>query len=226
VRRLGSLAGLAAAVVPSAILVHVVAESLSLDRSPLSRGFVLRHVYLGVLFALSTWVFARTVGLGYSFGERRRRSAFVRAAIAQRRAGLSFMTLVLSQLAFFALTQLGEGIPILAGDLRLGLCAGVVGSLLSALLVCAFGRTVIVTAIETLSWSVRSLAAPLAQRLAEDAVPRHAARIFSLFVPNRPPPYWSSSDITSSQQRTNLRCLDYDMARSRRARFSLSSSFS
>jgi hypothetical protein len=226
IKRLGSLAALAAAVVPSAILVHLLAEALSLGRSPIGEGFVLRHVYLGVLFALSAWAFVRTIGLGCGAAEMRRRGALVRATVADPRHRLSLMALVLAHLAFFVLTQLGEGIPILYGDLGLGLIAGLAGSLLSAILVFAFGRSVIATAIETLSWSIRTVAEPPAQGLAFEAVPRRAARVFSLFVPNRPPPPWSCSDITSSSQRTNTFCLDYDKARSRRARFSLSSSFS
>jgi hypothetical protein len=227
VKRLGCLAALAAAVVPSAILVHLLAEALSLGHSPLGEGFVLRHVYLGALFTVSAWAFARTVGLGCGAAEMRRRGALLRATVADRRYRLSLTALVLAHLAFFVLTQLGEGIPILYGDLGLGLFAGLAGSVLSAVLVFAFGRSVIETAIETLSWSIRTVAAATrAQGLAFDAVPRRAARVFSLFVPNRPPPHWSCSDITSSSQRTNSLCLDYDKARSRRARFSLSSSFS
>lgn len=227
VKRLGSLAALTAAVLPSAILVHIVAEALALGRSPISASFVLRHVYLGVLFFASAWAFARRVGLGRGAAEMRRRGALVRAALADPRHRLSLTTLVLAQLAFFVLSQLGEGIPILCGDLGLGLFAGVLGSLLAAFLVFAFGRSVIATAIETLSWSIAAAAAPAAaQRLPIGTVSRRAARIFSLFVPNRPPPCWSCSDITSSQQRTNTPCLDYDTARSERARFLLSSSFS
>ena len=72
-RRLRSLAGLAAAVIPASILVHLAAESLSLGRAALGFDFVVRHVYLGALLVGGLWAFSRTVGLGRGRTEVRRR---------------------------------------------------------------------------------------------------------------------------------------------------------
>jgi hypothetical protein len=189
-RRASSLVGFAAAVVPSAILVHLVAEAMSLGFARIDGAFVLRHVYLGLLLAASLVAFGRTVGLGRGAAEMRRRGALVRAEVLDPRRARSWATVLAAYLAFFALTQVGEGLPILSGNLCLGLAAGFAGSLVAALLVFAFGGAFVATAIEALCWSVAPAARVLAPcaSLAHERVARSAASIFSLFVPNRPPP--------------------------------------
>jgi hypothetical protein len=187
-RRWLTVTGLAAAVVPSATLVHLVAEASALGPGALSLAFVLRHVYLGVLLGLSLAVFARTVGLGRPRAELRRRVALLGANLRGPHAPALLATLMAAQLAFFALTQLGEGIPLLGGDLALGLAVGLLGSLAAGLLVCALGRSLAEVAARTLTWPRPP--APAAPLLVCSAPPpRSAAAVFSLFIPNRPPPF-------------------------------------
>jgi hypothetical protein len=201
-RRLRTLAGLAAAIIPASILVHLAAESLSLGRAALGFDFVVRHVYLGALLLGGLWAFSRTVGLGRGRTEVRRRTALLRAALSGPRRRLDLAVLALGNLAFFGLTQLGEGLPIVSGTLWLGLAAGILGSLLAAVLVYAFGRSMVVAAIEALAHASRR-PAPAVQRVRPAfRTPRAAAVAFSLFVPNRPPPAGPSSDSSLHQKGT------------------------
>jgi hypothetical protein len=201
-RRLRTLAGLAAAIVPASILVHLAAETLSLGRAALGFDFVVRHVYLAALLLVGLWAFSVTVGLGRGRTEVRRRTALLRAGLIGPRRRLDLAVLVLGNLAFFALTQLGEGLPIVSGTLWLGLAAGILGSLLSAVLVYAFGRSMVVAAIEALAHASRR--PPPAVRRVRPAfrTPRTAAVAFSLFIPNRPPPAGPSSDSSLHQKGT------------------------
>jgi hypothetical protein len=168
-RRWLTVTGLAAAVVPSATLVHLVAEASALGPGALTPAFMLRHVYLGVLLALSLASFARTVGLGGPRAELRRRVALLGAILRGPRAPAMLAALMAAQLAFFALTQLGEGIPLLGGDLVLGL-------------------TLARVAARTLAWP-RPPAPPAPLLVCTAPSPRSAAAVFTLFVPNRPPPF-------------------------------------
>ncbi len=200
--RVRSLAGLAAAVIPASILVHLVAESLSLGRAALGFDFVLRHVYLSTLLVGGLWAFSRTVGLGLGRTEVRRRTALLRAAVTRPRHGLGLPVLALANVAFFGLTQLGEGFPILSGTLWLGLGAGILGSLLAAVLVYAFGRSMVVAAIEALVHAPRRPLAAVRRLLPALPAARAAAVAFSLFVPSRPPPAGPSSDSSLHQKGT------------------------
>jgi hypothetical protein len=187
--RIGILAGLAAAVVPFAILVHLVAEAVSLGRDALGAAFLIRHIYLGVvLFATSIW-FGRTVGVGCSAAERRRRCTLIRAQLRDSAAGASVASLALANITFFGLSQLVEGVPIASGDWFIGLGAALLGSLVSALVVFLFGRSLIIAALEAIGVLLRQSTTrtkPTAVRFW--VAPRRASSAFSLFVPNRPPP--------------------------------------
>jgi hypothetical protein len=211
--RLRRLAGLASAVIPAAILVHLVAESLSLGRAALGFEFVVRHIYLGALLIGGLWAFSRTVGLGGGRSEVRRRTALLRAALTGPRRTLDLPVLALANLAFFGLTQLGEGLPILSGTVWLGLGAGILGSLLAAVLVYAFGRSMVAGAIEAFVHARRRPPAAARQARPVFPAPRAAAVAFSLFVPNRPPPAGPSSDSSLHQKGTPcfhflaLRCM-------------------
>jgi hypothetical protein len=188
-RRWRPIAGVSSAVVPAAVLVHLVAEGLSLGRAGLTIDFVLRHVYLAALVVVSLVTFARTVGVGAGRSEIRRRSALLRAQLGGLRRPLGLVVLVAAYLAFFALTQVDEGLPILGGALWLGLAAGTLGSILAAVLVSLFARAFFTVTIAALDWQPRRAARAAAPRLRRaDALPRTASTAFSLFVPNRPPP--------------------------------------
>src|SRR5664279_4841900 len=187
--RVRTVAGLAAAVVPFAILVHLVAEALSLGRDALGAAFLIRHVYLGVVFfAASIW-FGRTVGVGCSAADRRRRCALIRAQLRGGAAGVNVASLALANITFFGLSQLVEGVPVASGDWCIGLGAALLGSLVSALFVFLFGRSLIIAALEAIGVLLRQStmrAKPTAVRYL--VAPRRASSAFSLFVPNRPPP--------------------------------------
>jgi len=218
--RLRGLAGLAAAVIPAAILVHLVAEALALGRAGVGLDFAIRHLYLGALFVAALWAFARTVGVGSGRAEIRRRTALLQARLTGRHDRAALPLLVGANLAFFALTQAAEGVPILSGTLWLGLAAGILGSVVTALLVWAFGRALVVAAIEVLAHAARrrSLSAAPARRHAPNRS-RAAAVAFSLFVPNRPPPPGPSSDDPTSLQK-GTSCAHLFARRERPLRFS------
>ena len=170
-------------------MVHLVAEASALGNGALTSAFVLRHLYLGVLVLVSLAVFARTAGFGRPRAELRRRVALIGSLLRGRRAPGTIVALVTAELSFFVLTQLGEGIPVLSGDLALGFALGVLGSLLAGLVLATVGRGVAAAAACGL---VRRIAPPAPAptfTLAPAAPPRSAAAAFSLFVPNRPPPF-------------------------------------
>jgi len=181
--RLRTLAGLAAAIVPSAILVHLAAEALALGPAAISVQFFARHLYLGLLLAGAGWWFCSTLGLGSGRFEFARRCALARARLRNVRPGYQVPVLVAANVSFFALTQLIEGTPIAAGSLATGLMAGALGSVLSALVLYYFGRPVIAAALAAVAHAPLSLG-----RRNLSVAPRRAQSVFSLFVPNRPPP--------------------------------------
>jgi hypothetical protein len=186
-RRARSFAGLAAAIVPFAIIVHLVAEAAATERDGISVGFVLRHAYFAALFAAAVTWFAVTVGAGRSAAERRRRCALVRADLSAMRGPRRFLMLVA---AFFSLTQAVEGNPIGSGALMLGLGIALAGSLLSALLVFVLGNSFVTASLESVIGEspFRRVAVAVARRTRRIAAGRHATLAYSLFIPNRPPP--------------------------------------
>jgi hypothetical protein len=100
------------------------------------------------------------------------------------------LLLAAAQLAFFGVTQAAEGVPVASGAVALGLGVALAGSLLSAVLVFFFGRSLIVAGLDAVIGTVplRCAATVVARRDGRSAIPRRAASAFSLFVPNRPPP--------------------------------------
>jgi hypothetical protein len=187
--RLRTLAGLGAAIVPGAIVVHLVAEALALGAAAASLQFIVRHLYLGGLLAAAGWWFCSTLGVGRGRLEFARRCALARARLRNVHAAYQVPALVAANAAFFILTQALEGAPIAAGSLTLGLAVAALGSLLSALIVFYFGRPVIAAALAfAVHVSRISGARVLPVRRTTAAAPRRAQSIFSLFVPNRPPP--------------------------------------
>lgn len=187
--RLRALSGMAAAVVPGAIVVHLVAEALSIGTASLGVDFVVRHLYLGALLVLSCWAFAALAGIGGPHREMLRRTALLRAefrAIGRSRSHGAL--LIAANFAFFALTQIAEGGPMLSGNFGLGVVAAVAGSIVAALFVlrCSRRLTAVVRAIVLSRNPGRR---PLRQRVRITIRPaRHASCLYSLIVPNRPPP--------------------------------------
>jgi len=186
-----TLAGATAVVVPSAIAVHLTAEALALGAGAIAPDFWLRHVYLLVPLALALWSFSRTVGIGAPRREMIRRCALVRAQLRHAGGGSTIVAFTLANLAFFGVTQLLEGVPIAAASIGVGLTAALIGSLLSALAVYFWGRSIVTTALAAVVRRPRNRRRfAFAQRYIV-VVPRAAATAFSLFVPNRPPPFAS-----------------------------------
>jgi hypothetical protein len=182
------LAGVTSAVVPFAIGVHLFAEGLALGDGAFAADFWLRHAYLLVPLALALWSFSRTVGLGAGRTEMIRRCAFVRARLRAAGAASTIVAFTVSNLLFFGVTQVLEGVPIAATSIGTGLTAALLGALLSALAIFFWGRSLVATALAAAVRRPR-LPARLASTIRRIiAAPRAAAATFSLFVPNRPPP--------------------------------------
>jgi hypothetical protein len=185
---LRALAGATALVVPSAIGVHLAAESIALGGDAAHAAFWLRHAYLSVPLALALWSFARTAGLGCGRAEMVRRCALARARLREAGGGSTLAAFALANLAFFALTQTLEGVPIAGPSIGVGIAAAVFGSLLSALVVYGIGRSIVAIALAAVARLARSRRGVAPARVRLVVLPRAAASAFSLFVPNRPPP--------------------------------------
>jgi hypothetical protein len=190
---LRTLAGVTSAIVPFAIAVHLFAEGLALGAGVFAADFWLRHVYLLAPLALALWSFSRTVGLGAGRTEMIRRCAFVRARLRAGGGASTIAAFTVSNLLFFGVTQVLEGVPIATTSIGTGLTAAVLGALLSALAIFFWGRSIVATALAAAARRPRLPArlAPTIRRII--AAPRTAATTFSLFAPKRPPPVSSAA---------------------------------
>jgi hypothetical protein len=195
VYRLRNMAGLASAVVPCSIVVHLGAEAAAVGTAGFGFDFMVRHAYFAALIVAAGWWFGATVGFGQPGRERRRRCAMLRADLSGFRRPRNLVVLAAAELAFFGLTQILEGVPIASGALALGLGVAFLGSLLCAFLVFLFGRSLVVAGLDSVIGTApsRAAATPLARRDRTIAAPRSATSAFTLFVPNRPPPILSHS---------------------------------
>jgi hypothetical protein len=193
--RLRNVAGLASAVVPFAVAVHLIAEGAALGREGFGFGFVVRHAYFAGLLLVAAWWFCATVGIGRPAAERRRRCAMLRADLLDVGGVRGLLTLAGAQIAFFGVTQAVEGVPIASGAVVLALGVALAGSLLCAALVFLFARSIVVAGLDSVIGvaPLRPAARALARRERTIAIPRRATSAFSLFIPNRPPPILSRS---------------------------------
>jgi hypothetical protein len=184
-----TLAGAASAVVPFAIGVHLFAEALALGPGAVfAPDFWLRHAYLLVPLALALWSFGGTVGLGARHAETIRRCALVRARLRAAGAASTIVAFTVANLVFFVVTQLLEDVPIASASIGTGVAAAVLGSLVSALVIFFWGRSLVAA---TLAAAVARPRQPgrlvfACRRIV--VLVRGASAVFSLFVPNRPPP--------------------------------------
>ena len=185
---LRTLAGATSVVVPFAILVHLVSEALALGMGSIGLDFWLRHAYLLGPLVLALWWFSRTVGLGAPRAEMIRRCALVRAQLRRAGGGSTILAFTSANLAFFVVTQFLEGVPIAAASIGTGVTAAVIGSLLSALVIYFWGRSIVAIALAVAVARSRNPGRPAFARRRVVAIARTAASAFSLFVPNRPPP--------------------------------------
>jgi hypothetical protein len=185
---LRTLAGATSVVVPFAILVHLVSEALAVGTNAIGADFWLRHAYLPAPLVLALWWFSRTVGLGAPRAEMIRRCALVRAQMRRAGGGSAVVAFSAANLVFFVVTQLLEGVPIATASIGTGITAAVIGSLLSALVIYFWGRSIVAIALAVAVARSRNPGRPAFARRRVVAIARTAAAAFSLFVPNRPPP--------------------------------------
>lgn len=187
--RLRTYVGLAAAIVPFAIVVHLVAEAAAVGRDGLGLPFVVRHAYFGILFiAAATW-FGATAGIGCGASERRRRASLLSADLRGRYGKYGIATLAGANVGFFALTQAIEGVPVAAGAMGLSLVIALAGSIGAALAVFFFGYALAAATIESvIGCAPRRTSRIFVRRARTIAAPRHATATYSLLRPNRPPP--------------------------------------
>ena len=185
---LRTLAGATSVVVPAGIGVHLVAEALALGSGGASPEFWLRHVYLLVPLALALWSFGATVGIGRAHAEMIRRCALVRARLRVAGGGSTIAAFIVANLAFFAVTQVLEGVPIASGSAVVGLIAALAGSLLAAAVIFFWARSLAAIALGFVCARMRNARAFARPVRRVVAVSRTASFSFSLFVPNRPPP--------------------------------------
>jgi hypothetical protein len=188
---LSTLAGLACAVVPFAIIIHLVSEALALGSASETPNFFLRHAYLLVPLLFTAWSFSKTVGLGCARREVIRRCAIARSQLRTFGAWQNAVTFAAANLGFFCLTQLVEGVPIAAGSLFVGLAAAVVGSIVSAAVLFVFGRAIVGAALALVTRSRLPRRGMRARRIAFVVTTRCASNLFTLLAPNRPPPFLS-----------------------------------
>lgn len=182
-----TLAGLAAGAVPLAAIVHLLAEFAATAPGP-GDAFAARHLYLIPLAIAALVAFGATLGVGQGRGAFVRRSALIRARLRRVGNASGVRDLFIANLAFFALTQAVEGVPIAAGSVMIGLAVATVGSLLAAFAVFALGRSLTVAIGAAFRSRSRRVAARIRNVPRRSRANRNAARAFSLCLPNRPPP--------------------------------------
>jgi hypothetical protein len=127
---------------------HLAAELFGLgwpaDASVLASP---RHAYLAVAALLALLALALSVRCSPGTDRRGRISALV-DALPYRGRGMGFAALAfVSQFAFAAVTQIGEGYPLAAGDAVTGVIAGVVAAALGAVIVTLCKRRVLAFAL-------------------------------------------------------------------------------
>jgi hypothetical protein len=130
VTRLKALSLYAAATVPFGILVHLSAEAAALQRGFLELVCSPLHAYLGVLALASLGL----VGFLIAGKDVRRRGALLAKALPFHGHGTAFILLTAAlQFGFAISTELAEGDPLAAGSLITAFVAGLVASVLGAL---------------------------------------------------------------------------------------------
>jgi hypothetical protein len=180
--------GLACAVVPVGIIVHLIAEALALGSAAATSLFVLRHIYLVVPLILAAWAFGTTIGLNGSHREMVRRCALARADLRGRGNVRNLLAFVTANFGFFCFTQLIEGIPIASGDFTIGIFAALLGAAIAAVAVFVWGRRVVRAALIFVTSSPARVAGALRAGRTVFVAARCASNAFTLFIPNRPPP--------------------------------------
>ena len=182
--RLGPIAAFVAFTVPFGAAVHLLAELAGAGGSAV---FTAHHLYLAAFVALAFGVLFAVVRFGRI---DRRRIALLAAALPWRGRGPRFIALLTAaQLVFFVLTIVGEGSPLLGGNLLLGLLVGLVASTAGSFTIASCASRVL-RAVANLVWYVAgALGVIRHDATGGRRIERAIVRIpFALFIPNRPPP--------------------------------------
>jgi hypothetical protein len=190
-RPLAAALALFALTVPFGIAAHLIAEFAGLGWHD-GAALVLsaRHGYLGV-FALLSLASLIAAVLWRAPGLRAPGVAPLIEALpfGGRGAGFAAVTFV-AQFGFFALTELGEGCPLSAGDVVTGVVTAAIAAALGALTVTLCKQRILEFA-SALAWATvaRPLAAPVPGRLAAYRGPRApSGRRGPFSFRYRPPP--------------------------------------
>jgi hypothetical protein len=186
---------------PLGIAAHLTAEFAGLGwHDGAALAFSARHEYLGAiaLVAFASLV-ALVVGLrAVPRADRRGRIAAVVDALPFKGEGLGFVALSFAaQFAFFAITQVGEGSPLGAGDVVVGVIAAALAALAGAFAV-TLGKWRIVDFVIALAFAFAfpALGAAGPARAALRRVALRASRRRTAFAFRyRPPPGVATSPI-------------------------------
>jgi len=120
--------------IPLGILIHIGAEAYGSHRDAVEVAFSPLHAYLGVLGLCALVAIALALGFS-SPSEIRRRAGLLAQALPFRGRGTAFAVLSAAlQFAFFLTTELGEGDPLRAGSLWLGIIVAAVASLIGGVI--------------------------------------------------------------------------------------------
>jgi hypothetical protein len=167
-RPLAAALALFALTVPFGIATHLVSEFAGLGWHD---GAVLllsaRHGYLGVFALLSlASLIAAVLRRGPGLRPPRVASLIDALPFGGRGPGFAAVAFV-AQFGFFALTELGEGCPLSAGDVATGVVTAAIAAALGALTVTLCKQRILEFA-SALAWATvaRALAEPLPGRLA------------------------------------------------------------
>lgn len=173
--------------VPVGILIHIGAEAYGLHRDALQVAFSPLHAYLGVLGLSALAALGLTLGFS-SPSETRRRAALLAQALPFHGRGMAFAALSAGlQFAFFLTTELGEGDPLRAGSLWLGIVVAAIASLIGGLVL--HGVRAHLEVVVTSAFEPRVPAIGAATRSHHDA-PTFGP--YYAYIPargNRPPPH-------------------------------------
>jgi len=187
-----ALAAFAALTIPFGIVAHLASEFFGLGwRDDADVAFSLRHLYLAILALASLAALAFALRTTARAG-RSTAVADLIAALPLRGRGARFIALsFLSQFAFFAITQIGEGAPLQSGNVALGIAAAAVAALAGAIAVAVGKRRVLDLAL-SLVWFVEARrsgdsAVPLLEHRTRRVPPRAKRRAPYAFR-YRPPP--------------------------------------
>ncbi len=188
-RRLRAVGLLAALMMPLGAAVHVFWEIVGVG---VTADFAARHSYLLGLLALSIVLLIALAARGGSTHDRRRTLTLLIADLPRRGRGPEFAALAVGlQIGFAALTLTLEGTALTPLGSLGSLVSAVLAAILGALLLDAGAAPLVAIASALTHYIDRDRSTRCAVRVARRyfAIPHlPRARIYALFVPNRPPP--------------------------------------